>query len=658
MLFATLILGHEPLQWHEVPQAVVYWLQSAGTIAAVGLFLVYAVQASFSFERMFAPGGRPSSPRLAKIGTFCTIASWVGFAVVAMMFVLAILGVRDIQPQLPGMSFSGFTIGDIVYAAAGILSLSVVLYPVLRAIFADMRPGRIWAVARLSIKQTNRDGTVAIFGVIALIFLFASWFIKYDKFKPEDQVRNYVWVLYWAMTVLFLLSAGILGSFSLPTDIKNQTIHTVVTKPITKFEIVLGRFLGFGILLTVSLFLVGSLSLVYIARGVTAEAGKESFVARVPVYGRLGFINTEGDSVGREWGYRKYISGTATAPGKKQYAGWYFFDLSEIRPRDDGKVRIEFGFDIFRLTKGQENKGINVTFKFAPGKNSVKDVEAMIEQRRREFDKRKNEAIKQGGDLNAINPKIEADLLKDFPVYEMPGEEVTDYHTQSIDVPYAFIERMREIDKDNLPAADGRRTAAMQIFVSIDTDRASSAQMLGVAQRDLFILAAERGFYANFLKGLVGLWFGTLLVLGIAICCSTYLSGVISLLCTMFLLMAGYFTPSIEQIANNQSVGGGPAEAFSRIVNRNNMVAPLDDTATTTVIKGVDEISRWLLRRVLTLIPDASRYDLHPYVANGFDVSPTTVLFADNFLPLIGYLIPWFVLAFYLINYREIANPM
>ena len=45
------------------------------------------------------------------------------------------------------------------------------------------------------------------------------------------------------------------------------------------------------------------------------------------------------------------------------------------------------------------------------------------------------------------------------------------------------------------------------------------------------------------------------------------------------------------------------------------------------------------------LLPDVERYDLHNYVANGFDISWTQVILADNFLPLIAYLVPWALLA-------------
>ena len=51
-------------------------------------------------------------------------------------------------------------------------------------------------------------------------------------------------------------------------EVRNQSIHTIVTKPVERFEIVLGRFLGYGILLTCGLALLTALSLVYVERGV------------------------------------------------------------------------------------------------------------------------------------------------------------------------------------------------------------------------------------------------------------------------------------------------------------------------------------------------------------------------------------------------------
>ena len=41
------------------------------------------------------------------------------------------------------------------------------------------------------------------------------------------------------------LPALLLASFGIPNDIKNLNIYTVVSKPVERFEIVLGRFVGY-----------------------------------------------------------------------------------------------------------------------------------------------------------------------------------------------------------------------------------------------------------------------------------------------------------------------------------------------------------------------------------------------------------------------------
>ena len=137
-----------------------------------------------------------------------------------------------------------------------------------------------------------------------------------------------------------------------------------------KFEIVLGRFLGYGTLLTVGLIVIAGLSLIYVLRGINPDAAEESLKARVPIYGNLGFYRTKGDSVGREWAYRKYIAGPQPAQlnAPHQYANWAFNDLPAHLAEQSDPVAFEFTFDVFRLNRGQEGKGIFCTFTFADGR--------------------------------------------------------------------------------------------------------------------------------------------------------------------------------------------------------------------------------------------------------------------------------------------------
>lgn len=660
MLLATLVIEREPLRWEDVPPALLLWLQSAGAMASLALFVFFLIAGRGSLKRMFRGQGQPASTTTVRLGIAYTVASWLGYIVLGVFFIARGLGVRAVHPLIPGAYPDRPSPGDYLFAAAGACALLVVIGPIFLALFRDARLGRIWAIGRLCIKEQVRNRGVAVFGALAIILLFIDWFVPY---KAEDQVRNYVRVLYTAIWLLFLIVAAVLGSFSLPTDIKTLTIHTVVTKPITKFEVVLGRFLGYGTLLTVMLAIIAGVSLIYIWRGVTEEARKASLTARVATYGQLGFYGTKGDSVGREWDYRKYIGGShMSGPGNKQYAFWTFDDLSDVRARAGNKSRIEFTFDIFRLTKGTENKGVFCTFLFTDGNLDVPKAERLAEEVRREVNQRLEAEAKKAGpgfDRYSRRPQIEAELAKTHGLFEFAGAEVTDYETQSIDVPYELIEKLREARP---PAAvqneESGRQAAMKVLVSIDRDRGSAAQMLGMAKHDLYILAAENSFYVNYLKGLVALWLSVLLALGIAVALSTYLSGVITLLVTLFLLLSGSFTPDIVQLAENRNFGGGPFEAATRIVTRMPITAPLDDSPAVSLVRGVDELFRWWLRRFLNVLPDITRYDLHTFVGNGFDISWLNMLLTDNLVPLLGYLVPWGILAFYLIRYREIANPM
>src|SRR5262249_48015193 len=160
------------------------------------------------------------------------------------------------------------------------------------------------------------------------VFLYADWYISA---KPEDQLRNRVGIAYFSMSILFIFSAILLGAFSIPADLKNQNMFTIVTKPVERYEIVLGRFLGYALLLLGELVVLTGISYVYVRRGLTEEARAESDHARVPLFGSdLYFHNTAdrsvGESVGREWGYRSYIHGIdPRSPDQRlQYAIWSF----------------------------------------------------------------------------------------------------------------------------------------------------------------------------------------------------------------------------------------------------------------------------------------------------------------------------------------------
>src|SRR5262249_14060025 len=162
---------------------------------------------------------------------------------------------------------------------------AAVLLPMLRNLPA-LRLRRIWALSRHSFKEALRRRVLIAFSAFLLVILFATWFMP-NSGRPEDQLRGYVQVVVFPIALLLLLTALLHSAFSIPTDIRQQTIHTIVTKPVERFEVVLGRFLGFAGLMTVILFVMTGVSLLYVFRGIDPLAAEESLKARDPIYGQL-----------------------------------------------------------------------------------------------------------------------------------------------------------------------------------------------------------------------------------------------------------------------------------------------------------------------------------------------------------------------------------
>jgi hypothetical protein len=549
---------------------------------------------------------------------------------------------------------------NILWAVAGASAIFAVLVP----IFSDLTRlslRRVWAIARLSFKEAVRRKVLWVLLALLLVVLFGSWFIPH---KPEDQVRNYVEVVFWAIAIVILLLAALIASFGIPDDVRSQTIHTVITKPVQRFEIFLGRFLGYAVLLTAALVVVTGFALLYVLRNIDPEAQEESLKARERFRGKLTFVGTnkeKGENVGREWEYRGYISGkrrNSTDP--EQFAIWSFPEVPE-QLKNRPEARLEFALDIYRTHKGVEGQGIFATF-FVESWRFDADNPLMMQK----YLARKKELEDQG------EPKVAEKLAEELGYFEFPSMEIKDFHTQYLMVPRGIFENAAAPDKerqDELRRRPGyeelRRNqewpaAPLRVRVRCD----SQSQFLGMAKDDLFFRLDDDAsgtvnklrFCLNFYKGSFGLWLWLCLILGLAVALSTYLSGVITLLTGGILFFLGFFEEHITDVALRKNVGGGPLESAMRLLKRPGgepMAGELEQSATTQVATGFDQVFAWTLRRVMNLIPDVALYNFTDFVAEGVAITGGQLVMA--FLLLVGYTLPWAVLAYYLLKWREVA---
>lgn len=135
--------------------------------------------------------------------------------------------------------------------------------------FLFTSPRRTFAIARLAIKEALRRKVILVtFGIFAATLLFGGWFMNSGSEHPDQLYVNFV---LWGTQLLVLLMGMLISAFSLPEDIKNKTIYTVVTKPVRSTEIVLGRIVGFGLLGTALLAAMGIISFFFVWRGLSHE---------------------------------------------------------------------------------------------------------------------------------------------------------------------------------------------------------------------------------------------------------------------------------------------------------------------------------------------------------------------------------------------------
>ena len=114
------------------------------------------------------------------------------------------------------------------------------------------------------------------------------------------------------------------------------------------------------------------------------------------------------------------------------------------------------------------------------------------------------------------------------------------------------LQRLKEVE------GNGEQRTPLQIWVQC-IDR---TQFVGMAKYDLYLLDREQPFWLNFYKGALGIWLFNVLVIGLGVVFSTYLNGVVSWLCIMFLLGIGLVRDYVQKVAEGTNEGGGPARAW------------------------------------------------------------------------------------------------
>jgi len=562
---------------------------------------------------------------------------------------------------------------------------SEAFYYVFRSLFSAVTddlprfsPRRTLAVARLAVQEAIRNRVLIGFGVFVVLLLFAGLFLDV---KNSNPARVYISFVLGTTNYLVLIMALVLSAFSLPTDIKNRTIYTVVTKPIRAGEIVVGRILGFVGVGTVMLVAMGLISYLFVRRGLThdhvvvaanlveeatpsgklrrgetsfdahhrhtvtiGEDGKgqtnfvhghrhdvqivgeganatvrigppiEQLVARAPHFGKLIILDRDGKpgkgiNVGNEYMYRGFIEGGPAGGASKAAAIWTFEGITPARYPEG--LALELNIRVFRSYKGDIEQGVL-------------------------------------GEIVVRNPDPAAPVKRSGPILF----ESKEYTIQQRTIP-------RELNSEtgagtggkldlfrDLVSADGR--------VEIEVRCVESAQYFGVAEGDVYIRARDSTFELNFAKAYLSIWLQMLLVTGLGVMFSTFLSGPVAMMATLSAVGLGLFGEFIRGIANGAVEGGGPLESALRMVTQQNVMVDLEiNSIVLRVIETCDAALMYMLQGATYVLPDFTRFDTTVFVADGFSIFPDLV--AQQVVMAAVYFFAVTVAGYFCLKSREIA---
>ena len=550
---------------------------------------------------------------------------------------------------------------------------------------------RVLALARLAAKESLRRYVIVVFLVFVIILLFAGWYLDVQSDNPA---RLYLSFVLKSTNFLVVLLAIFLSAFSLPTDIKNKTIYTVVTKPVRPWEIVLGRILGFVVIGTCILLAMLVVSYSFVRRGLdhqhladvatvqesadgdgwdgrtnlsahhrhrinidadglgttdarmghshaaSRDANGQISVgppvggleARVPIYGKLRFLNRAGQPTDKGINTGNEWDYRGFVEGRTLSAGIFRFEGLESRDFPNG-LPIEMTLRVFRTYTGTIERGILGTMRIVNGDPRVQEAALSADP-----------AAKRGFDADTA---VESEPIPFYAQEFTPDSRLIDRMITA----RMLDGSTREVDLFESLVHDG----ALEFKIQCE----EPGQYYGMAQADLYVRAADNWFFWNFAKTYLTIWLQMVIVTSFGVMFSTFLTGSVAMLATLATCVLGYFSQQIANLASGQQEGGGPVESLIRIIKQDNLVTEMEPGVTTFIVKTFDHVAMLGMDGISKLTPNFRDFAEHGgintarFVASGFDISAG--LMGQHILAALAYFLVTTCAAYFFLKSKEVA---
>ncbi|WP_153557802.1 ABC transporter permease [Roseimaritima sediminicola] len=570
---------------------------------------------------------------------------------------------------------------------------------VIREMFVFDLPGtsvrRVYALSRLAFKEAIRRRVLVVAGVFVVILLFAGWYLNP---KSDDPAQLYISFVLTATNYLILLLALFISCFSIPADIQNKTLYTIVTKPVRPTEIVLGRIFGFAAVGTCLLVPMGLASYLFVKGGLNHDhagiqeieqqadgtyVGKttydrhhqHTFTLTADEAGNLEGVTdiAQGHqhSITKAADSETYVIGpptgalTARVPS---YGSLYFLSRTGQRSEqgiDTGQEKGDGGYGSAGLERliGRTSQANRIEFGYVEGGNLSAGIYTFDDVTPGRY----QDGLPLQMNLRAYRAhkgKIDRGLRGTVTLRNPDTGAASNALT--------FIVDEYEVDElmipETLAGNDGQRNRDLNLFEDLVNENGQlqleircldRGQYLGMTQGDVFLKPRENPFAWNFAKAYISIWLQMIMVISFGVMFSTFLNGAVAMLLTLVCVLLGFSAETIYDVRHhidiNKPMGGGPLESMIRIAKQDAMTTELDvDTLTSKIVKGVDTVIVYSMDVVATSLPNLPKMvETAEYAANGFDIFGS--LLARHATTTLAYLLLTFFVSYFCLKTREIA---
>jgi len=116
---------------------------------------------------------------------------------------------------------------------------------------------RIWAIARHTLNEGIRMRLVVAFLIVLVFIILRLPFAMKGDGTLTGQLKTFLSYSLGAVSLFLGVATVFFSCASLTKEIETRTMHTLITKPVTRFEVLAGKWLGINLLNLLILLLAG-----------------------------------------------------------------------------------------------------------------------------------------------------------------------------------------------------------------------------------------------------------------------------------------------------------------------------------------------------------------------------------------------------------------